>query len=129
MTGCPLLDSEYASRQNGKRLPCERMSEEIERLRTQVNQLEGQCYGMDGMSASAKIRTLQRMNVLLREENGRLQIESGKLRELVRDMLACINNVSAHDIYCWDYCDFCKMYTTKGRCDFESRMRELGVDA
>ena len=51
-----------------------------------------------------------------------------KLRELVRDMLACINNVSAHDTYCWDYCDFCKMYTTKGRCDFESRMRELGVE-
>ena len=28
----------------------------------------------------------------------------------------------------WDYCDFCKMYITKGRCDFESRMRELGVE-
>ena len=37
MTGCPLLDSEYASRQNGKRLPCERMSEEIERLRELVD--------------------------------------------------------------------------------------------
>lgn len=55
--------------------------------------------------------------------------ENAKLRELVQDMLACINNVSAHDTYCWDYCDFCKMYITKGRCDFESRMRELGVDA
>ena len=55
--------------------------------------------------------------------------ENAKLRELVRDMLACINNVSAHDTYCWDYCDFCKLYITKGRCDFESRMRELGVDA
>lgn len=55
--------------------------------------------------------------------------ENAKLRELVRDMLTCINNVSAHDTYCWDYCDFCKMYITKGRCDFESRMRELGVDA
>lgn len=28
MTGCPLLDSEYAARQNGKRLPCERMLDE-----------------------------------------------------------------------------------------------------
>ena len=27
MTGCPLLDSEYAARQNGKRLPCERLAE------------------------------------------------------------------------------------------------------
>lgn len=33
MTGCPLLDSEYAARQNGKRLPCERLAEENERLR------------------------------------------------------------------------------------------------
>lgn len=57
-----------------------------------------------------------------------LAAENAKLRELVRDMLACINNVSAHDTYCWDYCDFCKMYITRGRCDFESRMRELGVE-
>lgn len=33
MTGCPLLDSEYAARQNGKRLPCERLAEENEKLR------------------------------------------------------------------------------------------------
>lgn len=33
MTGCPLLDSEYAARQNGKRLPCECLAEENERLR------------------------------------------------------------------------------------------------
>lgn len=62
-------------------------------------------------------------------EMERLEAENAKLRELVEDMLACINNVSAHDTHCWDYCDFCKMYTTKGRCDFESRMRELGMDA
>ena len=63
-----------------------------------------------------------------RNERDQLQAENAKLRELVRDMLACINNVSTHDTYCWDYCDFCKMYTTKGRCDFESRMCELGVE-
>ncbi len=95
MTGCPLLDSEYASRQNGKRFPCERMSEEIERLRTQVNQLEEQCYGMDGMSASAKIRTLQRMNVLLREENGRLQKK--RHEEIVR----CRDCKHMHRVRSW----------------------------
>lgn len=122
MMGCPLLDSEYAARQNGKRLPCERMSEEIERLRTQVNQLEGQCYGMDGMSASAKIRTLQLMNVLLREENGRLQIESGKFRELVRDMHRAICGlVVLGDDYAGEYED--------ELCALDDRMRELGVDA
>ena len=36
MTGCPLLDSEYAARQNGKRLPCERLAEENAKLRELV---------------------------------------------------------------------------------------------
>lgn len=39
MTGCPLLDSEYAARQNGKRLPCERLAEENERLRELVQDI------------------------------------------------------------------------------------------
>lgn len=33
MSGCPLLDSEYAARQNGKRLPCERLADENAKLR------------------------------------------------------------------------------------------------
>lgn len=119
------MDSEYASRKNGKRLPCERMSEEIERLRTQVNQLEGQCYGMDGMSASAKIRTLQRMNVLLREENGRLQIESGKFRELVRDMSDAI--IDWYDLM--DGAFACEsVYVDEKFAPLFDRMRELGVE-
>ena len=36
MTGCPLLDSEYAARQNGKWLPCERLAEENAMLRELV---------------------------------------------------------------------------------------------
>ena len=39
MTGCPLLDSEYAARQNGKRLPCERLAEENAKLRELVARL------------------------------------------------------------------------------------------
>ena len=91
---------------------------------------------------SEKLREAHRTERKLLDENAKLVMklnaehivrqnverENAKLRELVRDMLACINNVSAHDTYCWDYCDFCKMYITKGRCDFESRMRELGVE-
>lgn len=129
MTGCPLLDSEYASRQNGKRLPCERLAEENERLRTQVNQLEGQCYGMDGMSASAKIRTLQRMNVLLREQNGRLQIESGKLRELMRDMWQFTGTACKKYPRLFDQsAQGGQMVMPNMLGSFEQRMRELGVD-
>ena len=80
----------------------------------------------DMLDANAKLVMKLNAEHLVRQN---VERENANLRELVRDMLACINNVSAHDTYCWDYCDFCKMYTTKGRCDFESRMRELGVDA
>lgn len=38
MTGCPLLDSEYAARQNGKRLPCERLAEENARQREWIRE-------------------------------------------------------------------------------------------
>lgn len=39
MTGCPLLDSEYAARQNGKRLPCERLADENAKLRELVRDM------------------------------------------------------------------------------------------
>lgn len=67
------------------------------------------------------VETLQRMNVLLREENGRLQIESGKLRELVRNMwraICCL--VVLGD----DYAGECE----DELCALEDRMHELGVE-
>ena len=68
------------------------------------------------------VETLERMNVLLREENGRLQIESGKLRELVRDMHRAICGlVVLGDDYAGEYED--------RLCALDDRMRELGVDA
>lgn len=68
------------------------------------------------------VETLERMNVLLREENGRLQIESGKLRELVRDMHRAICGlVVLGDDYAGEYED--RLYA------LDDRMRELGVDA
>ena len=67
------------------------------------------------------VETLQRMNVLLREENGRLQIESGKLRELVRDMHRAICGlVVLGDDYAGEYED--------RLCALDDRMRELGVE-
>ena len=68
------------------------------------------------------VETLERMNVLLREENGRLQIESGKLRELVRDMHRAICGlVVLGDDYAGEYED--------RLCALDDRMREFGVDA
>lgn len=46
MTGCPLLDSEYAARQNGKRLPCERLAEENAMLRELVRDMAAEIRGL-----------------------------------------------------------------------------------
>lgn len=46
MTGCPLLDSEYASRKNGKRLPCERLAEENAKLRELVRDMAAEIRGL-----------------------------------------------------------------------------------
>ena len=67
------------------------------------------------------VETLERMNVLLREENGRLQIESGKLRELVRGLwraICCL--VVLGDDYAGEHED--------ELCALEDRMHELGVE-
>lgn len=74
------------------------------------------------------VETLERMNVLLREENGRLQIENAKLRELVRTLYHCTTSGE---------CDECPIngggpvhLMPDTICDtIHDRMRELGVDA
>ena len=84
MTGCPLLDSEYAARQNGKRLPCER-----------------------------------------------LQAENAKLRELVRDMNACIEALCSM-VENSPGCSMCLTNQDEEKpcaaADVYCRMRELGVE-
>ena len=85
MTGCPLLDSEYVSRQNGKRLPCER-----------------------------------------------LQAENAELRELVRDMYACIEALCSM-VENSPGCSMCLTNQDEEKpcaaADVYCRMRELGVDS
>ena len=84
MMGCPLLDSEYAARQNGKRLPCER-----------------------------------------------LQAENAKLRELVRDMNACIEALCSM-VENSPGCSMCLTNQDEEKpcaaADVYCRMRELGVE-
>ena len=46
MTGCPLLDSEYAARQNGKRLPCEQLEAENAKLRELVRDMAAEIRGL-----------------------------------------------------------------------------------
>ena len=67
------------------------------------------------------VETLERMNVLLREENGRLQIENDKLRELVRDVVLLAG---------CEGCDVTKMQLHVQGGDWRTvweRMTELGV--
>ena len=46
MTGCPLLDSEYTARQNGKRLSCERLADENAKLRELVRDMHRAICGL-----------------------------------------------------------------------------------
>ena len=73
------------------------------------------------------IAELQVANELLREENGSLQIESGKLRELIRTLYHCTTSGE---------CDECPVngggpvhLMPDTICDtIHDRMRELGVE-
>lgn len=125
MTGCPLLDSEYAARQNGKRLPCERLAEENDKLLMRLN-----------------AEHLVRQNV---------ERENTKLRELVVALYHVHFGTEEESWDAWE--DFCPCsiceerhggeapcaYTSKDLSDeccepttkeiVIDRMRELGVDA
>ena len=105
MTGCPLLDMP-AARQNGKRLPCERLAEENAKLREQLESVVGRSF-----------RTADKME--------RLEAENVKLRELVRDMADAI----ADWYELMDGAFACEsVYEDEKFAPLFDRMRELGVD-
>ena len=59
MTGCDLLDFGKPARQNGKRLPCERLMAENAKLRELVSELyEDQCDGCDRWKYRDRMREL-----------------------------------------------------------------------
>ena len=59
-----------------------------------------------------------------------LQAENAKLRELVRDMWTCIQTADKSD-NAWDECPRCSLWNGNNnhRCEFDRRMKELGVEA
>lgn len=149
VTGCPVLDSEFVARQNGKRLPCERLAEENDRLREEVHYLkkgdvlhvltdqelaEQQKHERE---MRASIKALDDENAKLREEFDKMDVwhskellaaigENAELRELVRVMAYCMQQ--GRD------CDGCAangadgVVTAPSGCDWlRDRMRELGV--
>ena len=61
----------------------------------------------------------------LGEENDQLKAESDKLRELARHMRTCMEHYEMDGTI---NCDRCPLDNDVGNCDFEQRMRELGVD-
>lgn len=144
VTGCPLLDSEFVARQNGKKLPCERLADENARLREEVRHLkkgdvlhvltdqelaEQQKHERE---MQASIKALDDENAKLREEFDKMDVwhskellaaidENAKLRELARDMhraIACL--IVLGGAYVERHED--------ELCAFDDRVRELGVD-
>lgn len=75
------------------------------------------------MPLNNKIEILSDALALARDENT-------KLRELVRDMWTCILTADKSD-NAWDECPRCILWNGNNnhRCEFNRRMKELGVDA
>lgn len=107
-TGCPLLDSEFVARQNGKPLPCARLVIENEELRDEFSK-------MDEWHSKELFAAID---------------ENKKPRELVRDMwrfmgAACKKYPRLFDPVCAGG----QMVQLNMIDAFEQRMSELGVDA
>ena len=58
------------------------------------------------------------------EYNHELKSDNAKLRELVRHMHTCMEHYEMEGTIS---CDRCPLDNDVGNCDFERRMRELGV--
>lgn len=58
-----------------------------------------------------------------------LHYEADGLRELVRDMWTCIQTADKSD-NAWDECPRCSLWNGNNnhRCNFDRRMKELGVE-
>lgn len=61
------------------------------------------------------------------DELVRVENENDKLRDLVRDMMACINFMDSND-YELEGCKNCRFHFSDD-CDFEGRMEQLGIEA
>ena len=106
MSICYLLDGEMPpARKNGKRLPCERLYAEKEELQAENAHLQESVQNAEYEESVAwdMVHSSDRRN--------------DKLRELVRNLYACINHRDCDDC---EYAD--------APCDFEGEMRELGVE-
>lgn len=63
------------------------LQQQVDDLTAENTQLHAQCYGMDGLTASAKIRTLQRENANLAHDLGECMADRDRYRELCGQML------------------------------------------
>lgn len=57
---------------------------------------------------------------------GKLEAENAKLRELVRHLYICLSFCDREDDK--RGCGFCPYQTVDNDCEFEQRMRELGIE-
>lgn len=59
------------------------------------------------------------------EDGKAVRVENAKLRELARHMHTCMEH---HEMDGTISCDRCPLNNCVGNCDYERRMRELGVE-
>lgn len=153
MSGCAILDSGIAARQNGKRLPCEVLQAENAKLREQIHWLKrgdilhvltdqeyiDQCERERLMQVS--IDALDKENAKLREDLEFERSENGWAREFLNRMgqkcgtkdcpslVAYVTKLEAENTKLSELVDYMTPIAWYGASEQErDRMRELGVE-
>ena len=123
MTGCNLLDFGKPARQNGKRLPCERLMDENAKLRELLLDVA------DVLEEHTKLRELvERLRSAMSDGADNacdVFAENAKLRKLLLDVW---NDAMQFDGF-WDYVhDDGEIYNEDELPHYQERMRELGIE-
>lgn len=101
-----------------------------------VRGVDGDCLMLDGTRICGPkpwgggriintFRTDGIYEVIDKDECRKLKADNAKLRELVRHMHTCMEHYEMDGTIS---CDRCPLDNCVGNCDYERRMRELGVE-
>ena len=89
--------------------------------------LSAQCDELRSMAESVGLEGPQTATLMMGAADAidRLDAENAKLRGLVCHMYECMGNIDADGNH---ECDSCEYDNEEGKCDYERRMRELGIE-
>ena len=110
-----------------KQEPCPLCGRNMTEIETYPGRGELYCGHCDLTIGGNDAKTPEELIALMdSSEHRRLKAENAKLRELVRHMNTCLEHYEPDGSV---GCEHCPLDNDTGNCDYERRMRELGVIA